>query len=137
VPHLPLAGKAAGLVRAKGMQNEVLISSLDADLLALARKRASDLKFGLIYQIAIGSVEQLDADFLVPAAPLVTSAWQLNARGLKISKAHRHPRAWAARLGWWPARGARSARSARRGQAAPPIRAARGSGHPACRRSGR
>lgn len=81
-----LAGKVVNLVRAKGMQNEVVISSLDTDGLAQVRKLAPELKIGLIYQIEIGSIEQLDVDFLEPEASQVTDNLMsiAQARGLPV-----------------------------------------------------
>jgi glycerophosphoryl diester phosphodiesterase len=68
-----LAGKVVDIVRAKGMQNEVVISSLDAEGLAQVRKLAPELKIGFIYQVELGSIDRLDVDFLEPEASLVTS----------------------------------------------------------------
>lgn len=81
-----LAGKVVDLVRAKGMQNEVVISSLNTEGLAQVRHLAPELKIGLIYQIEIGSVDRLDVDFLEPEASQVTPSLldAANARGLPV-----------------------------------------------------
>lgn len=81
-----LAGKVVDLIRVKGMQNDVVISSLDVEGLKQVRQLAPELTVGLIYQIELGSVDRLDVDFLEPEASQVTSALMdaANARELPV-----------------------------------------------------
>lgn len=74
-----LAGKVVELVRAKGMQQQVIISSLDASGLAQVRQLAPELTIGIIYSYEIGDVSRLDVDFLEPSASLVTPALMTTA----------------------------------------------------------
>jgi glycerophosphoryl diester phosphodiesterase len=79
-----LAGKVVDQVRAKGMQNEVVISSLNAEGLAQVRTLAPELKIGFIDQLEVGSIGRLDVDFLEPEASQVTSSLMDTADARKL-----------------------------------------------------
>lgn len=60
------------MIRERGMQNEVLYSSLNLPLIAWCNKEITDIDCGAIFFINYGDPSQIDADWLISEAMITT-----------------------------------------------------------------
>jgi glycerophosphoryl diester phosphodiesterase len=81
-----LAARVVAVLRNTGVADRAVISSLDTGLLREVRRIAPDIKLGLIVATGVGSLRQVNVDFLALSRRLATPAVirQLHAAGREV-----------------------------------------------------